>query len=132
MNYKQFEEINHNVSSEMFYSLMAVLHERLPCSHMYFKMRREYKEKLHKSGKYTSPVRRIASPNMIKGLSPKVKRESNKNIENYNLNPDVRIKNRVQSPKRRPTAKKSSKTTGLKDIVRIDNVAKDIKNLNLD
>ena len=77
-------------------------------------------------------MRRISSPNIIKGLSPKAKRESNKNLENYNQNPDVRIKNRVNSPHRRPTAKKSSKITGLKDIVKIDNMAKDIKNLNLD
>jgi Ca2+-binding EF-hand superfamily protein len=56
MNHKQYEAINHNLSSEMFYSLMAILHERLPCSQMYFKMRKDFKEQRCKAN-YSSPVR---------------------------------------------------------------------------
>jgi hypothetical protein len=51
----------------MFYSLMAVLHEKLPCAMNYFRMRRKYKAQKENEGCY-SPVRAIASPKMMKGL----------------------------------------------------------------
>jgi hypothetical protein len=45
MNYSQYENINKNVSSEMFYSLMAVLHEKLPCSKNYYRLRENFRNK---------------------------------------------------------------------------------------
>jgi hypothetical protein len=32
INFDDYSKINQGVSSEMFYNLMAVLHEKLPCS----------------------------------------------------------------------------------------------------
>ena len=40
MDYKQYALINTQISSEMFYSLMAILHERLPCSPNFYKLKR--------------------------------------------------------------------------------------------
>ena len=68
MNYKQYSFIVKNVSSEMFYSLMALLHDKLPCAQGYFKLRNEFKRKNRDGSK--SPIRTIAEPNMIKSLSP--------------------------------------------------------------
>lgn len=68
MNYKQFEYINKTISSEMFYSLMAILHERLPCSKNFFRMKKTFRDREHQ-GECSSPVRTIASPKMIRGLS---------------------------------------------------------------
>jgi len=45
MNYKHYEYVNYNVSSEMFYSLMAILHERLPCAKGFFRMKKNYRDK---------------------------------------------------------------------------------------
>ena len=32
INFEEYLNINKNVSSEMFFSLMSILHEKLPCS----------------------------------------------------------------------------------------------------
>ena len=40
MSYKHYEFVNFNVSSEMFYSLMAILHEKLPCAKGFFRLKR--------------------------------------------------------------------------------------------
>ena len=32
LSYRDYEHFNKNVSSEMFFSLMAIIHERLPCA----------------------------------------------------------------------------------------------------
>ncbi len=45
LSLKQFAEMNTRVSSEMLVSVMAVLHERLPCSQYYFRQRRLFKER---------------------------------------------------------------------------------------
>jgi hypothetical protein len=39
MTYKQYEYINKTVSSEMFYSLMAILHEKLPMATTFFRLK---------------------------------------------------------------------------------------------
>ena len=97
MTYKQFENINKNVSSEMFYSLMAVLHEKLPCAMGFFRMRKQFKLK-RQDEDYSSPIRSIASPKMIRGLSiPKAARNkqelSDKGASPRSFSPDIRIKN---------------------------------------
>jgi hypothetical protein len=57
----------------MFYSIMAVLQERLPCSKNFFRMKKLYRSKLggdsNAGRKSMSPHRTIASPSMVKGLS---------------------------------------------------------------
>ena len=64
MNYEQYDKINKQHTSEMFYSLMAILHEKLPCSMNYFRMRRKFKDAQDDDGQ-KSPVRTIASPKII-------------------------------------------------------------------
>jgi hypothetical protein len=57
----------------MFYSIMAVLQERLPCSSNFFRMKKLYRSKLNADTnlgrKSMSPHRTIASPSLVKGLS---------------------------------------------------------------
>ena len=43
MTLKQYEYINKTISSEMFYSLMAILHERLPCAAGFFRARKKFR-----------------------------------------------------------------------------------------
>ena len=69
MSYKHFEYVNTTISSEMFYSLMAILHERLPCAKGFYRLKRSYREKHHDDDRTNSPIRKIASPKMIRGLS---------------------------------------------------------------
>lgn len=64
LNFEDYVKLTTEKSSEMFYSLMATLHERLPCSKHYFRMRRKFKENQKGAG---SPVRQIASPRRIRG-----------------------------------------------------------------
>jgi hypothetical protein len=43
MDYLTYEDLNTNVSSEMFLSIMSVLHENLPCAAFYFRQKRVFK-----------------------------------------------------------------------------------------
>jgi len=45
LNLQQFTEMNTQVSSEMLVSVMAVLHERLPCAQYYFRQRKLFKDR---------------------------------------------------------------------------------------
>lgn len=72
MNYKQYEYINKTVSSEMFYSLMAILHEKLPIATTFFRLKKKYRdnrETREPGSQSPSPIRTIASPKMLRGLS---------------------------------------------------------------
>lgn len=108
MNYKQFEYINKTISSEMFYTLMAILHERLPCSKNFFRMKKTFRDR--EIGDCSSPVRTIASPKMIRGLSitktPTIpnssidydqSRRSDMKSQQKKIGNDVRITNRKPS-----------------------------------
>ena len=86
MTFKQYDNINKTISSEMFYSLMAVLHEKLPCSTGYFRLRKKFRDA--RKFDVASPVRTIASPKMIRGLSIHKEGASAKSFS-----PDIRIKN---------------------------------------
>lgn len=44
MNFKQYEYINKTVSSEMFYSLMAILHQKLPLAKNFFRLKKQFRE----------------------------------------------------------------------------------------
>lgn len=103
MSYKHYEYVNYNISSEMFYSLMAVLHERLPCAQGFFRLKKKYRDLHVGEAKASSPVRKIASPKMIRGLSitKNQRKESNgeslANSPTRISSPDIRIKNLKQS-----------------------------------
>lgn len=47
MSLEEFIQFNTDVSSEMFVSVMAIFHERLPCSQFYFRQRRKFKNRYH-------------------------------------------------------------------------------------
>ena len=73
MNYQQYEYVNQNVSSEMFYSLMSILHEKLPCAKNFYRLRNKFRSKDVKYKQAvmenSSPIRTLASPKLIRGLS---------------------------------------------------------------
>ena len=46
INYDDYQKINKEVSSEMFYSLMAILHEKLPCSQNVFRLKKMYRMRI--------------------------------------------------------------------------------------
>lgn len=116
MSYKAFEHINKNVSSEMFYSLMAILHEKLPCATNYFRLRKNFKD-AHKNE--SSPIRTLASPKMIRGLSiPKTQRSNRKDQMSEGgrtpkiLSPDFRIRNLKNAELRKSTFRDQIKSAG--------------------
>ena len=83
----------------MFYSLMALLHERLPCAKNFYRLRQIYRKNdpkyLKQQNDNASPVRTIASPNLINGLKIKTKAYSLHDIglvKNNAIQQDVRIK----------------------------------------
>ena len=96
---EHFIDFNSNISSEMFVSVMTILHERLPCAQFYFRQYKQFKKNnkemstgfadgqnedkksQNSIGNYSSPDQRaekksyitaIASPNLIKGYSPTI------------------------------------------------------------
>lgn len=75
LSFDDFTHYNRVFSSETFFSLMALLHERLPCAPNIFRMKRVFRkqnalgETISVSCKSQSPVREIASPRMMKGIS---------------------------------------------------------------
>lgn len=71
LNFEQYMQVNQEVSSEMFCSIMRVLHDNLPCTKNYFIQKKRYKNLLKRNSREgsTSPaVRKIASPKFVKGL----------------------------------------------------------------
>lgn len=107
MSYKHFEYVNCSVSSEMFYSLMAILHERLPCAKGFYRLKRSYRDKHLGEARSNSPIRTIASPKMIRGLSIKKKRggggdgQSEMSSPSRISSPEFRIKNAKNSDKQK-------------------------------
>lgn len=59
----------------MFYSVMQILHGKLPCSQNFFRLKKIYLTRMSglNTKKSESPSRFIASPKILKGLSPHFK-----------------------------------------------------------
>eukprot|EP00347_Sterkiella_histriomuscorum_P022912 403336686 len=89
INFEQFCEINARFSSDMFLSLIVLIHSSLPCNRSLYKFKKNFKSKcksdqnqffnrrnLSKSSKHSSPSNKssednkIASPILIKNLRP--------------------------------------------------------------
>eukprot|EP00347_Sterkiella_histriomuscorum_P022522 403338173 len=89
INFEQFCEINARFSSDMFLSLIVLIHSSLPCNRSLYKFKKNFKSKcksdqnqffnrrnLSKSSKQSSPSNKsnednkIASPILIKNLRP--------------------------------------------------------------
>jgi hypothetical protein len=69
INFEEYLNFNKKVSSEMFYSIMSVLHERLPCAANFFRLKKIYRTK--NSGvaikrNFGSHAGQIASPSILK------------------------------------------------------------------
>ena len=96
MNYRQYEHVNKNISSEMFYSLMSILHEKLPCAKNFYRLRNNYRRKDPKYQQAlqenSSPIRTIASPKLIRGLSITKQSAMEGKESRQSHSPDVRIK----------------------------------------
>ena len=61
LDFNQYCEVNRKVSSEMFFSIMSILQERLPCSQNIFRLKRIYKTKIKDQSKgIISPLSAIA------------------------------------------------------------------------
>jgi len=45
LNYEEYCKINNKVSSEMFFSLMSIMHERLPCANNCFRLKKIFRSK---------------------------------------------------------------------------------------
>lgn len=45
INFADYDKINREISSEMFYSVMFTLHEKLSCTQGFFKLKREFRSK---------------------------------------------------------------------------------------
>lgn len=56
------------MTSEMFTSIMRVLHEMLPCSRNFFNMKRKFRAQQNEDDEQRK-IREIASPRMVRGLS---------------------------------------------------------------
>ena len=76
INFKEYQRINSEVSSEMFTALMRVLHETLPCSKNYFHIKRAFRRKQKLAGiqipgevDNDDNIKTIASPKLVRGLS---------------------------------------------------------------
>lgn len=69
ITFDDYLNFNKKVSSEMFYSIMSVLHERLPCAPNFFRLKKIYRTKV--SGvaikrNFGSHLGQIASPSILK------------------------------------------------------------------
>ena len=93
----------------MFYSLMAILHERLPIATTFFRLKKQYRDMRKDRGECSSPVRTIASPKMIRGLSiTKTGKMSQENdMTSSPGSPEIRIKNMKQSDLKRGNSRMS-------------------------
>ena len=68
MNFEEFMDFNKNISSEPFYSILAILHERLPCSSNVFRLKSINRKKLSNPSESSgglSPCSVIASPGFV-------------------------------------------------------------------
>ena len=44
MDFENYEYVNREVSSEMFFSLMGILHEKLPLGKNFYRLRTKYRK----------------------------------------------------------------------------------------
>lgn len=85
ISYEDFVNINENVTSEMFLSLITLLQTNLPCAKNFFRYKANYESVVTddncKPGEGTT--KKIASPRVMTKLSP-----VSQFVANQNLNPN--------------------------------------------
>ena len=69
LTFENYSQINQNMTSEMFTSIMRVLHEMLPCSRNFFSMKRNYRQTRDNASDIQPKIKEIATPRMVRGLS---------------------------------------------------------------
>jgi len=93
MNFGQYQYIIKNVSSEMFYSLMSLLHSKLPCASGYFRLRKTFGVTQRKKSSNKLVFGIIAQPSMINGLSfNKKNMYKSMQIKNPAFNKNLKVK----------------------------------------
>ena len=68
---QDYSSFNQNVSSEMFYSVMRVLYDTLPCTKNFLRKKRQFRRNFEDSSPlaHKQKVKEIASPKMVRGLT---------------------------------------------------------------
>ena len=73
IDFKEYSDFNQHTSSEMFYSIMRVLHNQMPCTANFFRLRRKYrlkfKSSLEPEQEGTNAFVKLASPRFVRGLN---------------------------------------------------------------
>jgi hypothetical protein len=103
---------------------MSILHEKLPCAKGFFTLKKEFRQKAEN---LSSPIRTIASPKMIRGLSiTKKEREEEKASGLNSAHKEIRITN--HKPNRKASMISNSFASNSSPI-EFRNKALDIKKL---
>lgn len=83
LNLEEFQEINENVTSDMLVTVLSLLRDKLPCTETFYKYQRDFETKIGKDTSETSSsskggkkAKTIASPRILKTLSPFAKQAS--------------------------------------------------------
>lgn len=87
INYEDYVQINQELSSEMFLSLLSLFQTSLPCSVNFYRYKNNYEKYVGDEGKdeeKKETIRTIASPRLMSKLSPVTNLVNNQGI---NVNP---------------------------------------------
>lgn len=92
LSLEDFQDVNENHTSDMLVTVLTLLRDKLPCSETFYKYQREFEEKMGKdsssSGGGSGKIKKqktIASPRILKSLSPLARQASG----DYNENPEA-------------------------------------------
>ena len=96
ISFDDYLNFNKKVSSEMFYSIMSVLHERLPCAPNFFRLKKIYRTKV--SGltikrNFGAHMGQIASPSILKVQTFQKIQGARQGMEP--MTPQIKIKNKI-------------------------------------
>ena len=69
LDLNQFQQIQENKTSDMLLSVLNLMREKLPCSENFYKYQAEFEKTLDGSGPERK-TKKIASPHMLRSLSP--------------------------------------------------------------
>lgn len=110
LNYEDYVQINQELSSEMFISIMSLLQTNLPCSTNFYRYKNNYEKYVGEEGKKDEGkevVKTIASPRLMSKLSPvanlvskqgiNVNPMSQKGLLKYAINKDKKEKKEANS-----------------------------------
>lgn len=82
LNLEEFQKINEEETSDMLVPVLALLREKLPCSETFYKYQREFEAKEGvKTTDKPKKTKTIASPRILKSLSPLARRSGSGDFE---------------------------------------------------